>query len=86
MGFVPVEKLTEKIDNKYEAILVAAKDARVQNSIMALKDLDPNEPQPKITSVSLQRLIDGEVEYFHKKEEAEEGSAEDAEASAESDE
>ena len=85
MAFVPVEKLTEKIPNKYEAILVAAKDARVQNSIQALKDLDPNEPQPKITSVSLSRLIDGDVEYHYHEETPEEELSAEMEDAAESD-
>ena len=52
MPFIPVEKLTEVVENKYEAVLVAAQEARVQNSIAGLKDLDPNEAQPKITSVA----------------------------------
>ena len=65
MGFVPVEKLTSVITNPYEAILVAARDARIQNSINGLKDLDPNEEHPKVTSVSLQRLSEGEIEYYY---------------------
>jgi len=65
MGFVPVEKLTKVISNPYEAILVAAKDARIQNSIQALKDLDPTLEHPKVTTISLYRVIDGKVDYYY---------------------
>ncbi len=65
MGFVPTEKLTNVIDNKYEAILVAAKEARVRNSIAQLSDWDPDHERPKITSVALDRLTQGHVEYTH---------------------
>lgn len=65
MGFVPIEKVTHKIRNKYEAVLVAAKEARVQNSIAQLQDLDPNSAYPKITSLSLQLLIDGKIRYSY---------------------
>ena len=69
MGFVPIEKVTRTIPNKYEAVLVAAKDARVQNSIAQLQDLDPNEAYPKMTSLALRRLIEGRVQYFYGEEE-----------------
>ena len=69
MGFVPIEKVTRTIPNKYEAVLVAAKDARVQNSIAQQQDLDPNEAYPKMTSLALRRLIDGKVQYFYGEEE-----------------
>jgi DNA-directed RNA polymerase omega subunit len=65
MGFVPIEKVTTRIPNKYEAVLVAAKEARVQNSIAQLKDLDPNSAYPKITTLSLQRLVEGKVRYSY---------------------
>ncbi|MBM4117417.1 DNA-directed RNA polymerase subunit omega [bacterium] len=65
MGFVSIERVTQRITNKYEAVLVAAKEARVQNSIAQLKDLDPNSAYPKITSLSLQRLIEGKIRYSY---------------------
>jgi len=68
MGFVPVEKLTNVVSNPYEAVLIAARDARIQNSINALKDLDPNEEHPKVTTVSLQRLIGQRIEYYYQEE------------------
>jgi DNA-directed RNA polymerase subunit K/omega len=65
MGFVPIEKVTTKVRNKYEAVLVAAKEARVQNSIAQLQDQDPNAAYPKITTLSLTRLIDGKIRYSY---------------------
>ncbi len=84
MGFVPLEKLTDVVENPYEAILIAAKEARVQNSIAALQDLDPSINHPKVTSMALQSLIDGEVQY-HYEEEAEAAESE-AKEEAEDDE
>ncbi len=78
MAFVPVEKLTNVIENKYEAILVAAKDARIQNSMNQLREQDPDDDQPKMTSYALQRVIDGEVDYYYEEDapagDAKEGS------------
>ena len=68
MPFVPIEKLTKIIENKYEAVLVAAKEARVQNSIAQLQDLDPNEVYTKITTVALENLINEKVNYFYGEE------------------
>jgi DNA-directed RNA polymerase subunit K/omega len=81
MAFFPVEKMTRVIPNKYEAVLVAAKDARVQNNIARLKNLDPNLPQMKVTTRSLYRLIDGQVHFFYINEER---SAQAAPAASES--
>ena len=68
MPFVPIEKLTNIIENKYEAVLVAAKEARVQNSIAQLQDLDPNGVYTKITTVALENLIDEKVNFFYGEE------------------
>jgi len=70
MGFVPIEKVTTKVRNKYEAVLVAAKEARVQNSIAQLRDQDPNIAYPKITTLSLTRLIEGKIRYSYGEVEA----------------
>ncbi|MBN2172267.1 MAG: DNA-directed RNA polymerase subunit omega [Candidatus Krumholzibacteriota bacterium] len=64
-SYIPVDKLTDIISNKYEAVLVAAREARVQNSISRLKDLDPDTEQPKVTSLALGRVIDNEVKFFY---------------------
>ncbi len=65
MGFIPVEKITERIDNKYEAVLIAAREARVQNSISQLEDRDPNAAYPKVTTVALRCLIADKVRYYY---------------------
>jgi DNA-directed RNA polymerase omega subunit len=83
MGFVPVEKLTDAIENKYEAILVAAKDARIQNSMNQLREMDPDATQPKMTSQALQRVIDGQVNYSYEEDAAAE-EASDAKEGTES--
>ncbi|MCP4547744.1 MAG: DNA-directed RNA polymerase subunit omega [bacterium] len=69
MPFVPIEKLTKVVENKYEAVLVAAKEARVQNSIVQLKEADPNASTPKMTSLALSNVIDGKVKFFYGEEE-----------------
>ena len=68
MGFVPTEKLTAIVDNKYEAILIAAREARVRNSIAQLSDWDPDIDRPKITSVALDRLTEGHVDWRYGEE------------------
>jgi DNA-directed RNA polymerase subunit K/omega len=70
MGFVPIEKVTTRVRNKYEAVLVAAKEARIQNSIAQLQDQDPNTAYPKITTLSLTRLIEGKIRYSYGEPEA----------------
>jgi DNA-directed RNA polymerase omega subunit len=79
MGFVPTEKLTNVIDNKYEAILVAAKEARVRNSIAQLSDWDPEIERPKITSVALDRLGAGLVDYHYSEPETEDAEGAETE-------
>ena len=77
MGFVPTEKLTAIIDNKYEAILVAAREARLRNSIAQLSDWDPDVERPKITTVALDRLTEGQVEWRYAEEGPKEESGDD---------
>jgi len=76
MPFVPTEKLTNVVTNKYEAILVAAKEARVRNSIAQLSDWDPDVERPKITSVALDRLTEGLVDWHYAEEQPAEEEAE----------
>jgi len=64
-SYIPVDKLTDVISNKYEAVLVAAREARVQNSISQLKELDPDAEQPKVTSLAIGRVIENEVKFFY---------------------
>ncbi len=65
MGFIPVEKITDLIENKYEAVLIAAREARVQNSISQLEDRDPNVMYAKVTTVALECLIEDKVRYYY---------------------
>ncbi|MDP6419478.1 MAG: hypothetical protein QF492_04205 [Candidatus Krumholzibacteria bacterium] len=88
MGFIPTEKLTNVITNKYEAILVVAKEARVRNSIAQLKEWDPEVDRPKITSLAISRLLSGDVEHYYPDPDAEvsEEPAEEESEAEESDE
>ena len=67
MTYIPRQKVTELIPNKFEAIRVAALEARRLNA--RARTLDVNLPG-KITSIAVDRLIDGKVEYFDVKERA----------------
>jgi DNA-directed RNA polymerase subunit K/omega len=58
---VLIEKITEQIENRYEAIRVMAKEARRLNSLIirgAQADADF-----KPTSAALQRVIENKVKY-----------------------
>ena len=58
---VLIEKITKKIDNRYEAVRVIAKEARRLNALIirgAQADADF-----KPTSAALQRVIDEKVKY-----------------------
>lgn len=65
---VIIEKITEKIPNRYEAVRVMAKEARRINSLLirgAEADWDF-----KPTSAAVERVIGGKVEYDYVEEEA----------------
>ena len=67
MTYIPRHKVTDLIPNKFEAIKIAAMEAR------RLNDKAPtyNVSLPaKITSIAVERLIDGKVEYYDLKERA----------------
>jgi DNA-directed RNA polymerase omega subunit len=58
---VVIEKVTERIPNRYEAVRVMAKEARRLNSLIirgATVDADF-----KPTTAALERVIDGKVKY-----------------------
>jgi len=64
---VIIEKISEKIPNRYEAVRVVAKEARRLNSLIirgAEVDWDF-----KPTSAAVDRLIAGKVEYEYVEEE-----------------
>ncbi|UCE04042.1 MAG: DNA-directed RNA polymerase subunit omega [Candidatus Latescibacterota bacterium] len=63
MAYVPVEKVTETIQNKYEAIVVAAREARKINSVMRMVGRD--ETKDKVTSRALNRVGRGDVDFVY---------------------
>ena len=67
MTYIPRQKVTKLIPNKFEAIKIAAMEARRLNE--KARTYNVNLPG-KITSIAVDRLIDGKVEYFDVKERA----------------
>ena len=67
MTYVPRNKVTEIIPNKYEAIKVLALEARRLNN--RAKVLGISLPG-KITTLAVERLLDGKVRYFDERERA----------------
>jgi DNA-directed RNA polymerase omega subunit len=63
MAYVPVEKVTLTILNKYEAVVVAAREARKINSVMRMVGRD--EAKDKVTSRALQRVGRGDVDFVY---------------------
>ncbi|MFQ5600576.1 MAG: DNA-directed RNA polymerase subunit omega [Candidatus Krumholzibacteriia bacterium] len=63
MSYVPVEKVTTVIHNKYEAVVVAAREARKINSVMRMVGRD--ESKDKVTSRALRRVSRGDVDFVY---------------------
>lgn len=63
MAYVPVEKVTQTIHNKYEAVVVAAREARKINSVMRMVGRD--ETKDKVTSRALHRVGRGDVDFVY---------------------
>jgi len=68
MAYVPVEKVTKVIKNKYEAVVVAAREARKINSAMRM--VGREETKEKVTSRSLKRVGRGDVDFVYLEEQA----------------
>jgi len=67
MTYIPRHKVTKLIPNKFEAIKIAALEARRLNE----RAHTYNVSLPgKITTLAVERLIDGKVEYYDIKERA----------------
>lgn len=67
MTYIPRQKVTSLIPNKFKAIKVAALEARRLNE----RARNFNVALPgKITTLAVSRLIDGKVEFFDQKERA----------------
>jgi len=63
-----MEKILERIDNRYEAIRVIAKEARRINTLIRLSGEEFDE---KPTTIAVRRTIDGKVKYTYGQEEQE---------------
>jgi len=63
-----MEKILERIDNRYEAIRVIAKEARRINTLIRLSG---EEFEEKPTTIAVRRTIDGKVKYKYVPEEQE---------------
>ena len=83
MTYIPRHKVTDLIPNKFQAIKVAAMEARRLNE--RARNFNVSLPG-KITTLAVGRLIDGQVEYYDQKERARlarlEREQEEAEAEA----
>ena len=63
-----MEDILGKIENRYEAIRVLAREARRINNIIRMA---PEEIEEKPTSIAVGRLIEGKVKYYYEEPEAE---------------
>lgn len=81
MTYVPVHKILEHVPNKFEAIRVIALECRRLNDKMQLME-EAGEPE-KITTMAIERLIDGEVQYYDARERREQERSEAMLAAAE---
>lgn len=68
MAYVPVEEVTKVVKNKYEAVVVAAREARKINSAMRM--VGREETKEKVTSRSLRRVGRGDVDFVYLEEPA----------------
>ena len=68
MEYKAMEKVLEKIENRYEAIRVMAKEARRINKIIRLSGEDIEE---KPTTIAMKRVIEGKVKYTYETPEEE---------------
>jgi len=65
MTYIPRKQVTDLIPNKYEAIKVAALEARRLNDRARMLGLSlPG----KITSMAVRRLLEGSVTYYDERE------------------
>ena len=73
-SYVPLENVTSHVQNKYEAIVVAAAEARKINSVLRMVGRD--EAQEKVTSRALRRICTGDIDYVYLDESARVAEAE----------
>jgi DNA-directed RNA polymerase subunit K/omega len=83
MTYIQVHKILDHIPNKFEAIRVIALECRRINSQLTVSEEESSEPEEKITTRAVDRLIDGEVKYYDARERREEERSEAMLAAAE---
>jgi DNA-directed RNA polymerase subunit K/omega len=67
MTYIPRQKVTKLIPNKFQAIKIAALEARRLNE--RARNFNVSLPG-KITTLAVDRLIEGKVEFYDQKERA----------------
>jgi DNA-directed RNA polymerase subunit K/omega len=65
MTYIPRQKVTDLIPNKFEAICVAALEARRLNARARTLDVSL---EGKITSLAIDRLLGGKVSWYDRRE------------------
>ena len=78
MSYVPVEKVCGVIKNKYEAVVVAAREARHINTIMRMVGRD--DAKAKVTTRALNRVIRGDVDYVYLDDQTQRAQPQEAQA------
>jgi hypothetical protein len=67
MTYIPRQKVTQLIPNKFKAIKIAALEARRLNERARMYNVSlPG----KITTLAVDRLLDGKIEFYDQKERA----------------
>lgn len=69
MIIAALERITDVIPNRYEAVRVMAKEARRINTLIRVSGTEIEE---KPTSIAMKRLVDGKVKYTYADAEPEE--------------
>jgi DNA-directed RNA polymerase omega subunit len=69
MTFMPIEVITKKVLNKYQAVMVAAKEARRINKIP--KEERGEDENKRVTTLALRRLAEGKISFTLDGEKAE---------------
>lgn len=73
MAFVPLEDILMTVENRYKAIIVAAKEARRINQELRKEPGEEGEAVAKPTMEALRRVSEGLVKYHERPDDAEEG-------------
>jgi DNA-directed RNA polymerase subunit K/omega len=68
MIIAALERITEVVANRYEAVRIMAKEARRINTLIRLSG---EEIEEKPTTIAMKRLIDGKVKYTYAEPEGE---------------